>query len=236
VPATRVQAVLRECFARWGLPERLRVDNGFPWGSWGDLPPDLALWILGLGVEMHWNRPRQPQENGVIERSQGTAKRWAEPFACVSVRQLQKALDRMDRIQREVYPVDANLSRLEVWPQLAHSGRTYTRQWEKRHWDLRRVVAHLSGYAVTRRISKNGRVTLYNRTHYVGCIHREQTVYVMLDPDEIQWVITDAEGRQLCRLPAKDLCRVKINHLDVSRKTPEYRRKLRHTAKLSRPN
>ena len=33
-----MQQQLRAAFARWGLPHRLRVDNGKPWGSWSDLP------------------------------------------------------------------------------------------------------------------------------------------------------------------------------------------------------
>src|SRR5271157_1101411 len=31
------------------MPARIRVDNGTPWGSAGDLPTDLALWLFGLG-------------------------------------------------------------------------------------------------------------------------------------------------------------------------------------------
>ena len=41
----------------------------------------LALWLIGLGIEVIWNPPRCPQANGVVERSQGTGKRWAEPEA-----------------------------------------------------------------------------------------------------------------------------------------------------------
>jgi transposase InsO family protein len=68
-----VQTVLRNTFKRWGRPLRFRVDNGVPWGSSGDLPPDLVLWLLGLGVETVTNPPRRPQDNGVVERSQGPA-------------------------------------------------------------------------------------------------------------------------------------------------------------------
>src|SRR5213080_4225302 len=103
VPLSLVQRQLRLALGRWGLPQTLKVDNGSPWGSWSDLPTDLALWLIGLGVNMHWNTPNRPQENGVIERSQGTAKCWAEPSACASAAQLQKQLDYMDRIQREIY-------------------------------------------------------------------------------------------------------------------------------------
>ncbi|MBV8318944.1 MAG: DDE-type integrase/transposase/recombinase, partial [Planctomycetaceae bacterium] len=71
-----MQAMLRRIFQRWGLPDRLRVDNGHPWGSQNDLPTDLALWLIGLGVNMIWNKPRCPQMNGVVERSQGVTQQW----------------------------------------------------------------------------------------------------------------------------------------------------------------
>ena len=57
VPPTAVQQQLRVAFTRWGLPSCLRVDNGKPWGSWSDLPPALALWVIGLGIDMLWNDP-----------------------------------------------------------------------------------------------------------------------------------------------------------------------------------
>src|SRR5262245_63729085 len=104
VPAAQVQAELRRILARWGRPARLRVDNGGPWGSAADLPPELALWLLGLGIDMHWNDPHTPQQNGVVERSQGTSKGWAEPGRCGSAAELQRRLDEMDAIQRERYP------------------------------------------------------------------------------------------------------------------------------------
>ncbi len=48
VPATETVATLRAAFARWGMPVHIRVDNGYPWGSTGDLPTELGLWLLGL--------------------------------------------------------------------------------------------------------------------------------------------------------------------------------------------
>ena len=48
-------------------------------GRKGTCPPGLELWLAGLGVEVRANPPRRPQDNGVVERSQGTGKRWAEP-------------------------------------------------------------------------------------------------------------------------------------------------------------
>jgi transposase InsO family protein len=106
--------VLRTLFARRGLPKRLRVDNGAPWGGWSDLPTALALWLAGVGVGVVWNPPRRPQDNGVVERSQRTGKAWAEPQRCDDVEELQRRLDEVDGIQREAYPAVGGLSRNTV--------------------------------------------------------------------------------------------------------------------------
>jgi transposase InsO family protein len=209
---------LRLAFGRWGRPERFRVDNGVPWGSSGDLPTDLSLWLIGLGIGMTWNPPRSPQDNGVVERSQGTAKRWAEPGVCSSPEELQERLERMDRIQREAYPSVKGRSRLEAFPMLTHSGREYTLAWEESHWDLKMVYEHLSGYAVLRRVDASGKSSLYNRYHYVGIIHKGKSVFVMLDPEAGEWVFADEQGRQLRRRPASELSRENILALTVTRR------------------
>jgi hypothetical protein len=216
VPPATVQAELRRAFACWGRPGGLRVDNGGPWGSSGDLPPDLALWLLGLGIEVHWNDPHTPQQNGVVERSQGTGKRWAEPGQCNSIEQLQEQLQQMDAIQREVYPSIAGKSRTEAFPGLKHSGRQYSPTWEKREWDWQRVLEHLAGYALPRRVDKNGDVSLYHRPHYVGSMHRGKVVYVMVDPQRCEWLFVDGQGQQVRTQPAKELQAERIRSLTVT--------------------
>src|SRR5512144_1310045 len=108
VPADETQAVLRRAFTRWGMSRELRVDNGAPWGSRGDLPTDLVCWLAGLGVAVLANPPRRPQANGVVEREQGVGQQWCEPWTCRSADELQHRLEEMDRVQREVYPVSGS--------------------------------------------------------------------------------------------------------------------------------
>ena len=197
VPALDVQAALRDNFRAWGLPRALRVDHGKPWGSARDLPPVLALWLIGLGIQMIWNPPRQPQKNGVVERSQGTSKRWAEPAQCGGPEELQKRLDESDLLQRENYPYLEGKSRQEVFPQLRHSGRTYRGQQEAKQWRLEPVLAHLAGYALNRRVDSCGNISVYDRNMYVGVIHRRKAVQLLFDPQQRQWLICDDRGQQL---------------------------------------
>jgi hypothetical protein len=215
----QVRAALRGAFTRWGKPLTCRVDNGGPWGASGnDLPPDLALWLIGLGIDVHWNDPRSPQQNGTVERSQGTGKRWAEPWQCASVEELQERLQEMDVIQREIYPSIEGRSRAETFPGLKHSGRRYSAREEAGEWDQQRVLQHLSGYVVTRKVDKNGDVWLYHRSHYVGIMHRGKTVNVMVDPQECAWLFVDKEGRQLRSRPATELAAERIRSLTVGKR------------------
>jgi len=194
----------------------LRVDNGPPWGSRGDLPTDLELWLLGLEVGVDPNPPRHPQDNGVVERSQGTGKRWGEPWTCDSPEELHGRLKAMDEIQRQEYPSIAGQSRWDAFPQLVHSGRAYTPEWEEANWSLALVAANLAGYAVRRRVDASGAISLYNRRHYIGIIHKRKNVHVMFDPETHEWIVADEDGRQLSRQPATRIIREDIMNLTVS--------------------
>src|SRR5439155_9576835 len=58
VGAKPVQAGFRQGVRRWGLPQRVRVDNGRPWRSKRDLPTHLALWLVGVQTKVLWNPHR----------------------------------------------------------------------------------------------------------------------------------------------------------------------------------
>jgi hypothetical protein len=221
VGAEAVQAELRKAFTRWGLPGAFRVDNGPPWGSKGDLPTVLALWVLGLGVAMIWNPPRQPRRNAVVERTQGVSQQWVEPATCADARELQRRLDRMDRIQRERYPSVAGHSRAQEYPQLTHSGRDYRASREEAHWSLAAVLECLAEYAVPRKVDKNGEVWLYDRGHWVGKGWVGQVVYVTVDPRTQEWVYQDERGGVIRRQAAQELTAERIRSLHVGRAKPE---------------
>ena len=64
-----VQAILEEAFREAGLPRRMLMDNGPPWGSAGeDGYTGLEVWLMQLGVKVSHGKPRRPQTQGKVER------------------------------------------------------------------------------------------------------------------------------------------------------------------------
>jgi len=220
------QRVLRSLFTCWGLPQQLRVDNGTPWGSRGDLPTDLACWLAGLGVGLLLNPPRRPQDNGVIERYQGVGKSWGEPQSCASAAELQRRLDKLDRWQRELYPTAGGLPRCKIYPGLKHSGRRYAPTRERVGWQLARAWAWLGLHQVPRRVDSRGQVSLYNRPHFVGLTWVGRTISIGFDPERGEWTFQDEQGHEIRRQAAPELSAERILALEVT-----HRRRGIHAAK-----
>jgi transposase InsO family protein len=62
-------------FRRYGLPERILVDNGSPWGdSWEHPYTRLGVWLLRLGIGVCHGRPYHPQTQGKDERFHRTVE------------------------------------------------------------------------------------------------------------------------------------------------------------------
>lgn len=70
-----VQAHLRTTFRRYGLPLRLLIDNGAPWGDRAGNPfTPLTVWCIRLGIGISHARPAHPQTLGKDERFHRTLK------------------------------------------------------------------------------------------------------------------------------------------------------------------
>jgi len=70
-----VQQELTTLFRQFGLPQRILVDNGPPWGSWGnEAYSALAVWLMQLGTGVTHARILHPQTLGKDERFHRTLK------------------------------------------------------------------------------------------------------------------------------------------------------------------
>ena len=64
-----VQGQLTTLFRHYGLPERMLMDNGAPWGDALDSPfTRLTVWLLHLDIAVSHGRPYHPQTQGKDER------------------------------------------------------------------------------------------------------------------------------------------------------------------------
>lgn len=99
-----VQSALVEVFRRYGLPERMTMDNGNPWGC--DSPPyytALTVWLVRLGIRVGHSRPYHPQTQGKLERFHRTLK--GEVLNFHTFRDLDHCQDHFDR-WRDVYNLE----------------------------------------------------------------------------------------------------------------------------------
>lgn len=72
---TTVQQHVTSLFREFGLPARMLMDNGSPWGGSPDYPYSrLTVWLLRLGIPVSHGRPYHPQTQGKDERFHRTLK------------------------------------------------------------------------------------------------------------------------------------------------------------------
>ncbi len=70
-----VQTELTEIFRRYGLPERMLMDNGSPWGNdTAHRITPLTVWLMRLDIGVAHSRPYHPQTMGKDERFHRTLK------------------------------------------------------------------------------------------------------------------------------------------------------------------
>lgn len=72
--ATTVKECLISAFETYGLPRRILMDNGSPWGRFSDSYSPIEVWLILLGIEISHGRPYHPQTQGKEERFNRTLK------------------------------------------------------------------------------------------------------------------------------------------------------------------
>jgi putative transposase len=102
------KAVFRDLFREYGLPRRIRTDNGVPFAtvSLARLSR-LSAWWVRLGVLPELIEPGCPQQNGRHERMHRTLKAETTRPPAHGLRSQQRAFDRFRREYNEERPHEA---------------------------------------------------------------------------------------------------------------------------------
>jgi len=100
--------VFEALFRQFGLPERIRSDNGTPFSSigLGGLSA-LSVWWIKLGITPERIEPGKPQQNGQHERMHLTLKRETATPPAATLRAQQRRFDLFRRTFNEERPHEA---------------------------------------------------------------------------------------------------------------------------------
>lgn len=156
-----VQTQLQRAFERYGLPERMLMDNGAPWGATQAHPHTrLGAWLMRLDIAVSHGRPYHPQTQGKEERFHRTLRlevldrrpSWRD------LGDVQEALDAW----RSVY----NFER----PHDALGGATPATRYQPsvRAWPGALPVVEYDAGELVRVVGDHGEVSYRGREHHVG--------------------------------------------------------------------
>ncbi|MCD4828249.1 MAG: IS481 family transposase [Candidatus Cloacimonetes bacterium] len=175
-----VQAQLTDLFRTYGLPARMLMDNGPPWGDPGGARyTRLTVWLLHLGIAVSHGRPYHPQTQGKDERLHRTLK-----YDLLVRRTLLNLPDAQIQFDpwRDVYNLDRPHEALDLSTPITRyqpSPRSFPATLPP--------IEYPATYAV-RKVDSNGKISFRNQPWLIGKAFRGQRVG--LRPDDVldgQW-------------------------------------------------
>jgi transposase InsO family protein len=178
--ADGVRRAMEDLFAQFGLPERIRTDNGCPFAS--NAPQgfsELSVWWMKLGIAHERIEPGKPQQNGRHERMHATMQQHIDDHPCATLPQQQRSFDR--------FRVDFNERR----PHQALGGSVPADFYERSarslpipHWGR---DFEYSDFFETARVSKSGTLAWGDRVVHISSVFAHQLLG--LSWDQLGWEI-----------------------------------------------
>jgi transposase InsO family protein len=161
------QAAFIRIFREYGLPVRMRSDNGVPFASTarGGLS-QLSLWWIRLGILPERIEPGKPQQNGRHERMHRTLKQAATRPPSKSMRSQQQRFDAFCEEYNHQRPHEA-LQQQTPASQYTPSARQYPERLPELQYP---------DYFDVRKVSTNGVVYWRNKLVYVSHLLKDEIV------------------------------------------------------------
>jgi transposase InsO family protein len=147
-----------ETFRRYGLPRRMTMDNGSPWGERGRYTR-FELWLMRLDIGVGHSRPYHPQTQGKDERFHRTLKAEVlQDRAFSALTETQQAFDRWLPIYNLERPHEALSLALPV---------SRYRPSERRYPETLPALFYDQGVAV-RTVQKSGEFNFRGKEYVLG--------------------------------------------------------------------
>ncbi|MEZ4684592.1 MAG: hypothetical protein R3B47_00540 [Bacteroidia bacterium] len=124
----------------------------------------MALWLIGSGIKMIWNRPFSPKDNAKVERNQDTTWRWSEIAKAQSYAQAQQKPSMRQSVFSASNIQSQDLTERRVPRPIQHSVKKPVNG-EIRVWLTRtkNVYQFLAQKVFTRKVSQAGQINLFGR-------------------------------------------------------------------------
>lgn len=162
-----VRESLIGAFRSYGLPLRIAVDNGSPWGDREGSPyTPLGVWLLRLGVRVSHSRPYHPQTLGKDERFHQTLRREVLWRPLADLAEGQRRFDAWRAVYNQERPHEALDDAVPA---------TRYRPSERRYPERLPLLEYLPDDLV-RRVQSKGFTQLLGRTVRLPKAFRGQTV------------------------------------------------------------
>ncbi len=155
-----VQDQLSGIFRCYGLPERMLMDNGAPWGDDIDSPNTiLTTWLIRLGVQISHGHPYHPQTQGKDERLHRTLKdELLSRYALADLPQCQVHFDRWRDVYNYERPHEA-LDMLSPISRYQPSSRPFPEALPPILYECGDII---------RKVDEAGKISFHNHSFRVG--------------------------------------------------------------------
>ena len=164
-------------FEEYGLPERIRTDNGVPFASNALARlSQLSVWFIKLGIYPELIEPGRPQQNGIHERMHLTLKQEATIPPGSSLRSQQRKFDHFRQEFNELRPHQSLAMKrpAEVVPA---SPRPMPKRLGAHDYPAHYLVRRVSGAGTIRVVSKQIFVSNTLHDDYIGLEEVDDGVY-----------------------------------------------------------
>ena len=174
-----VRRTLERAFREYGLPRRIRSDNGPPFAGVGlGSLTKLGVWFVKLDIVPERIEPGHPEQNGRLERLHRTLKEETASPPARTPRSQQRAFDDFRDLYNQVRPHEA-LGQKPPARLYLPSDREYPSRLRSPEYD---------SHVIVRMVRHNGQIKWKGEMYYVGDALQGEPVG-LVQTDDHRWTI-----------------------------------------------